>query len=1586
MDKLLRLKIYVDGGINDTPFPNADDPIEIGAFRYDAKRMGGAPTITASVNYPSCLDDAWADNVYAEFNGEKYYLKQTPTSSYNNESAMYRHDLELVSERSILNDVYFFDAVVGNPQGEDKPVSDSTKVMFFGNIYEFVKRLNSSLEYTGLLKWEDGVDKDGNNIKIPNGYHVVVDNNENITTEEKLMSFEDQFFSNVLQEIYNVYEVPYYFEGKTIHIGWSNDKVVVPTFSYGVDDALLSITKNNANQKIINRITGVGSSDNIPFYYPNNSPKGEIAAVASRDAMGVSIINAEAFSNKIGIDGVLTYDTFSLSNPIMKFGGKAYASNQELVLKGLVTTATQSFALSFNALNAGVFKIDLYCDLIEVLATGISVIFAKESVSHRFTVSLLDDNGKETQIVKSSEDGKLNVPIEKAGNYTLKVDIEFASMRTPFEMDCTYALEYSFEESTSAWIYEGKEVALKDIGLKVEGNLQNGDTITQKLVKYVKTSQNLMPSIYRETDGAERFYNATNNTYEGISFYNPYVEGRPKEHIVNFEDIKPTIEGMEVNGLRIDMFSEFAYDFDDNDETVENEEGSEREYVHSYFFAKLRKLDFNLFDHAIENQPMTISFTSGDCGACNFEIGVTEEFPQKNPVQVNPDGTLKRDEKGRVICGQFEDITEDECQPQQQDTINNEVWIALKKEDTTYGILMPKAEIYEKDENGNIVYDENDKAVVKEAGHRPKAAINEDGTPNNEGDTFVILGSNLPLSYITNAEKKLEKELLKQLKDNNDEKFTFSIDFSRIYFEENDVLEQLSENSKIAIMYNDQRYDLYVSSFSYTMSEGDVLPEIRVELDDTLKVSQNAIQSAISQVKSELGRAIGSIDVVGAVNPYFIRKDADDEARGKINFTKGIKFGEGGKVEVLDNNSAKLTIEYLEVTKKASFTSLEIQEKTHVGGQLLVTPAAINCGEVEELDDAYRCYFQTKGTDGDEIFNQFAVGDQAICQTFNAWGSKYYWRLVTGIGEDYIDLSKTECDEGSGIPSAGDKIIQLGNQQTEERQNAIVIAAYGDGSPYIIQYKGIDAFEIPDSKIVTKLSSTENIFTGKVHMELGSDGAENLGLEFGGQNMLRNSGFTGDYLSAQLADEVVLESTSQTFNPPLIHWDSADFPAENAVVEDSEESQSGKAVVLNNGTITQQLYQKVIAGETYVLSFKAKGEYIAYRLGDDENDIMLTEEWTWYSQKIIPSSSSDMFTIFDSSCSICEIQLERGTIATAWGRSFLDNSSDRAYWQSRVYLDQALKANTEILGGLVLTQSVRVGQYNAQGERVKETGGMNGVYNEDDDVAFWAGGTIEQAINAIGQKGNNEANYVVSHGGKLIANDAIIRGTVYAQNGEFSGKVNATEGNFGEGCTIGQTIRVTNDGFTLDDNIQGYVSITGARGFSAKNRAGVNTTIGGILGQGAEIASEEGLKLGIGQSYVSPFGMTFTMGENEEAIRFHSGIVTGLRTSTRVVTNKGTVYDPELASTYDHNLLYAATNGDYYLKLPAMVFNGQELWLETMGANINVASPIPMWSHTSGTYETSHKFAFRGVIRFKYYGGDIKDGKGVWTYALVESH
>lgn len=1545
MEKLLKLKIYVDGGVNDTPFPNMDAPIEIGAFRYDAKRMGGAPTITASVDYPSCLDGVWTDAVYASFNGEKYYLKQTPTSSYNNESTMYRHDLELVSERVILDNVYFFDTVVGNPQGEDKPVSDSTKVVFFGNIREFVARLNSSLQYSGL------------------DYTVVVDSG--ITTEEKLMSFEDQFFSNVLQEIYNTYEVPYYFEGKTIHIGWAKEDDGLPTFAYGVDDALVSIAKNNANYKIVNRATGTGSSDNIPFYYPNNSPKGEIEAEASQSSLGVKIVDGEAYGNNVDIDGQITYQAFTPLGLSMEAEGSTYTSGTTLHLDKIIGSANRPFDLLFSAQYAGEFEINLNYTISNVRNKIKGSALASDTISCRFSVDLYKD-GEFVLMAKSIESGRARIVVEEAGEYVALITMEFASKRGDVALSCDYSLEYRIIAETPRWIYNGRGVKLSELGLACSGTPEMGDTITQRLVKYVKTSQNLMPSIYRETDGAERFYNATNGTYEGVEFNNPYIAGRPKEHIITVEDIKPTIEGTEVNGLRIDMFSEFAYDEDDNDETYEDEEGNVY-FKHPYFYGKLRVMDFNLFDHAIEQQPMTISFTSGDSGACNFEIGVTEEYPQKNPVQVDDNGNLVRDKNGMIVAGvEGTQQMVTEFQDRQQDTSKYEVWIALRKEEDTYGILMPQV------------------------AHRPKACTEG----KNDGDTFVILGINLPKSYILNAEKRLEAEIIKYMKDNNDEKFTFSIGFSRIYFEENpEILQYLSENSKVTITYDGKEYDLYVSSFSYNMSEGDVLPEIRVELDETLKVSQNALQNAISQVKAELGAAIRQVSAgVAMQKSAYIQKQADDEAHGMVNFTKGIKFGEGGKVEVMDNNSAKLTIEYLEVTKKASFTSLEIQEKTHVGGQILVTPAAVNCGEVEELEDAYRCYFQTKGADGDEIFNQFAVGDQAICQTFNAWGSKYYWRLVTGIGEDYIDLSKTDCDEDSGIPSAGDKIIQMGNREDEERQNAIVIAAYGDGSPYIIQYKGINAFEIPDDKIVTKLSSTENIFTGKVHIELGSDGVENLGLEVGGQNMLRNSGFTGDYLSAQIADQTILDQVDETFNPPLVHWETT-----NASAQDSTESQSGKEVLLSQGSMTQTLYQRVVANESYMLSFKAKGISLTYSVGGVTNTVELTDDWMGYVEKIETTENGDTFSIINGNCLICDLQLERGTIATAWSNSYLDNASDRLYYQAQQYVSAALKnateASTDIYGGLVLTRHIKVGD-GSNNAPFRETGGMSGYFTDGNSPYAWAGGDFDKAVaTAIKYPTNTttpdgEVPYVVTHGGRIIANDAVIRGKIYATEGEFKGNITAMGGSIG-------LLKITVDPYTGETTISSYgdchigkddTVIIANEGYYAHS---TYNTQEGVCSLGYEskltgigfksIRTSKNEELEQESEDTTDIIIEHNLDEfdgKEVSIKVNSGKFAGLRPTTRVITN-----NLDFLDEFDFSVLIPSTEGTYDVRLPNNPLDGQEYWVETFGANIEVSSQKQMWSHVNGEYEYSHTFSARGVIRFKYYSE-----VNTWTYSWVESH
>ena len=303
------------------------------------------------------------------------------------------------------------------------------------------------------------------------------------------------------------------------------------------------------------------------------------------------------------------------------------------------------------------------------------------------------------------------------------------------------------------------------------------------------------------------------------------------------------------SGERIDMFSEFAYDEDDNDETEEI--NGTIHYKHPYFFGKLRKFNgknaFNLFDSAIDENEMTISMTSGHCGGCNFRVMVSDDDIKANTVQVyesdttDADGTfhakgsLKRDENGNVLCGRKPYQSAATPQDTQQDTINNEVWVALEKDLKTYGTIMPT----------RVVYGSSDTSI------RPST-----------DDTFVILHTKLPQAYIDVAEQRLGKAIVKYMKDNNDEKFTFSIKFSRIYLAENpNVANLITENSLLYVKYNDKTYPLYVSSYSYKVSSNDALPEITVELKDEISVSQNALQNAITEVKGDFLDSFKNIDI-----------------------------------------------------------------------------------------------------------------------------------------------------------------------------------------------------------------------------------------------------------------------------------------------------------------------------------------------------------------------------------------------------------------------------------------------------------------------------------------------------------------------------------------------------------------------------------------------------------------------------------------------------------------------------------------------------------------------------------------------------
>lgn len=208
------------------------------------------------------------------------------------------------------------------------------------------------------------------------------------------------------------------------------------------------------------------------------------------------------------------------------------------------------------------------------------------------------------------------------------------------------------------------------------------------------------------------------------------------------------------------------------------------------------------------------------------------------------------------------------------------------------------------------------------------------------------------------------------------------------------------------------------------------------------------------------------------------------------NFSTGA-LGAGFCLKKDENGDSYLEVDRMLVRKVATFIQLLIQQIKHVGGQIILTPASMSCAKVEDMGDYYRCYFEN--TDGEKTIEQeFVVGDLARAQTFNVKegvnenvSNSYYWRAVVGVGDNYIDLSKTDCDAGSTEPQAGDDIVQLGNKSDATRQAAIILSAYGNDAPYFKLYRGINSYSLDGKEFVTFSRSEVMIIADTIRFSSG---------------------------------------------------------------------------------------------------------------------------------------------------------------------------------------------------------------------------------------------------------------------------------------------------------------------------------------------------------------------------------------------------------------------------------------------------------------------------------------------------------------------
>ncbi len=716
------------------------------------------------------------------------------------------------------------------------------------------------------------------------------------------------------------------------------------------------------------------------------------------------------------------------------------------------------------------------------------------------------------------------------------------------------------------------------------------------------------------------------------------------------------------------------------------------------------------------------------------------------------------------------------------------------------------------------------------------------------GDTYILTNIRMPDEYYPIAEEQYKQAVDSFLTEYSKDISIYSGDTDYIHVDKNSVPLSLGQRVRLEdAQYFEAGYlDTRITRIERKLGN---LSEASIDCSSAVSTSwKSSVDSTLNNLEYTLAQELaqtfirllkmGDTEAPSDYTAYsslrsrneFISKRNPDAANELITFLKGLLIGKNGSgITVLEDGTSQAVVDRLYVKIKAVFDELEVKKKTHVGGEQILSPAGMKCVRVEELDESYRCFFLSE-VDGITINNEFTVGTFALSQEFNIKegtshnvSNRYYWREVTGVGADYIDLSKTNADKNSDIPVAGDDIIGLGHLTDITRQAAIILSSVNETSPSIIFYQGINSFSLAGKEVIglgfdkstghayinvygdayigAKDESTYIRYTqkggvdikGMFHIEQGSTGWRNMeGLPdeiqaaadlaqkaqdaidnaaVGSVNLLRNSGFTGDYESETLSSDTQLSADTDLYSKQLKYW--------TGVATVSADSTAGSGYSAAIGSLSQSV--SLIKNENYVISFKAKGVSVAVSCGDFSTTQPLTSGYQRYTFKFAFNGAG--IFMLSGTATICDLQLERGTIATDWKPSILDNDKATAGFQSINYIASAIKdGSVDILGGLILANMIQLGNYK-DGKMQKVTAGVSGIYNDDDDVAFWAGGKLEQAILTVMRFRNdpnyqptdeewaNMANFVATHGG-----DVFLRGYIYALGGYFRGKVEIANG------------------------------------------------------------------------------------------------------------------------------------------------------------------------------------------------------------------
>jgi hypothetical protein len=833
------------------------------------------------------------------------------------------------------------------------------------------------------------------------------------------------------------WNVNFIVRGRNIYVGTTGIEAG-HIFSYGLGKGLYEIVQNaDSDQSVITRLRAYGSEKNLPSHYYADLG---VKYVANITKVVTASTNVEL---ELDVDYIETY----------------FKNKRKYVVSG--ESQEQSFG----------WVLQVTFDF-QTTITGY-VTQSGSSGKCRFYSEL---KGTQTDTGDEESKEKLDTFISqvKAGNTKMYIMSGLNKKVVPSSMK-EYAKNLPNNMSINRLMLPGfPHVSLSDFY----------DSLTEQEKKYVNPTGKLHKF---STDPYRPYIDSLNIEEIGLRSASQFFDTDDKTNGVI--EIYPTIEEMEIGGVRVDEIDEGVAPDDDgrfgDNETVKN--------VDIYLN---KAIDFDIND--LKDDDFSISMKDGMCGGRTFKVA----------------SSTKVDGRWRLTIERSKDDALELWFPYKDYPIKNGDHFVLS------GITLPdsyvKAASLKLLKYAIALLDKNDYTRYV---YQPKVdelfmARQHDKAQADETGTIKSLHDTLKAGDLMN-------------------------------FNDTDLnIEGIISIDQLTIKEEDGK----IPTYDITLREDKEVGTIQ-KIQQQISSLQNGNGGTgagltTTQVKNQ---------VATEGSKHFISKINDNTAKGTITFEKVQKFikglflGNGNNYSIDGNGNAILSSVLVNLLKsldfneseqsgfaikqrsdgkyqmlltdlivwgKAVFNTLSIRELSYVGGNIVLSPAA---GKISYIKDVYsettneligwKCYLLADdGTTA--TINSFKVDDQVRCKTFNIKAGVYenvsnkdYWRLVTKVSTEnevitdaeghelydgkkfaWIQIAKDNCMEGSDNPAAGDTIVLMGNRSDRSRQHLLMMETEGDSAPRFTMYRGINTYSLKDKSIFDVSFDGINIVSKYYHL------------------------------------------------------------------------------------------------------------------------------------------------------------------------------------------------------------------------------------------------------------------------------------------------------------------------------------------------------------------------------------------------------------------------------------------------------------------------------------------------------------------------